>query len=73
MLEKKNIVSAKKQFLLKKQKKSIIRKMQVYTYMCTCKYTPPKFNTEPEKKALEKGSPYGNHDFQITFVNHGGL
>ena len=32
-LEKKNIVSAKKQLLLKKQKNSTIRKVQVYIYM----------------------------------------
>ena len=29
------------------------------------KYTPPKFNMEPEKKSLEKEAPLGNHHFQV--------
>ena len=30
------------------------------------KYTPLKFNMEPEQKSLEKVIPFGNHHFQVT-------
>ena len=37
------------------------------------KFTPLKFNMEPENQPLEKDIPIGNHHFEVPCLNFGGV
>ena len=41
------------------------QKTPVISMVIFLRFTPPKFNMEPENKSLQKESPFGNHYFQV--------
>ena len=52
-----------------------VSKTRVWDFMVgeQTTFTPLKFNMEAEKKSREKEIPFGNHHFQVSMLNFGGV